>query len=75
MSDHRSKSEIMRLRQELREAEELLKPFAAIKTSSWYPDDGSEDEGYHAYVTTGPGDFTGGHLARVREFLNRNKGE
>lgn len=59
MSDHRTKTEIMRLRQELREAEELLAEFY-------------EKYRMHRHFE---GDQEVAMFRRAYEFLNRNKGE
>jgi hypothetical protein len=46
-----------------------LKPFAAVKPSFLYPEDGSEQEGYRIYLAgdKGPIEFTGLDLALARE--------
>jgi hypothetical protein len=55
------------------ELEEALKPFAKIKPSSFYPEDGSESEGYGVVLTyhqAGEGaDFTGKDLANAKAAL------
>lgn len=53
---------------------EALAPFAAIKPSSLYPDDGSEAEEYVVILKGGhgnPAEFTGADLARARAALSR----
>ena len=52
-----------------------LKPFAAIKPSSFNAEDGSENEGYTVILSRNLGpeklDFTGADLARARAALRQ----
>ena len=69
---------VARLREENEKLRAALKPFAAIKPSSFYPPDGSEGEGYvttlwekiHALGNSNPKpDFTGADLVHARAVL------
>jgi len=64
--------EISRLRAELDEAREALKPFANIEPSSFYAKSGYEAEGYSVILSAeGRVDFTGVDLARARAFIDK----
>jgi hypothetical protein len=55
-----------------------LEPFAKIKPSSFYPDDGSEAEGYLVLLQgtySNPVSFTGADLALARAALHPQQGE
>lgn len=65
-----------RLQAELREAREIIRPFANIKPSSLYPEDGSENEPYCVIMQQdygNPAEITGAHLARARAFLTKGE--
>jgi hypothetical protein len=70
--------QIGELRDRIKELEAALKPFAAIKPSSLYASDGSENEGYVIYVFSMRNDgmdFTGKDLARARVALKTEGGD
>jgi hypothetical protein len=75
--------EITHLRSQLQKLREALEPFAKIEPSSFYPSDGSEEEGYTVIpdgkaedvgISSGP-DFTGADLARARAVLQETSPE
>lgn len=77
--DRRAVSTIRRLISERDEAREALRPFAAIKPSSFYAPDGSNGEAYRVHLSDDldpSADFTGLDLARARAALSpKREGE
>jgi hypothetical protein len=65
-----ARADIVELHRVILHMQKALKPFASIKPSSLYMDDGSEKEGYQAFLChQGAGavaNFNGGDLAAVR---------
>src|SRR5688572_6185876 len=46
-----------------------IRPFAAIRSSALYPEDGSEKETYRIFLDKEKPDFTGEDLAKIRQAL------
>lgn len=60
----------MGLRDRVAELTAALKPFAEVKTSSFFSSDGSEEEGYDIFIADrAKCDIRGGDFARAREVL------
>jgi hypothetical protein len=60
-----------KLRARVKELEAALRPFAAIKPSTFHAPDGSEGEGYAAHLMqfSDKVEFTGRDLAKAREAM------